>query len=156
MRRLLVVFALLSMLATLVVAQPVGATLWCKEDPVVRLNGTIVDITIAIPLAYVPLVNGPVEYEVQTPIGVARQVVVGDPVGYGKGTVIRFTTGGGAVQEGRFPTTIRVRVPIDQSQLPPGQTVPTELTVLPHNGSLLVVSGTSTLTTAQLTITGTP
>ena len=156
MRRLLVVFALLSMLATLVVAQPVGATLWCKADPVVRLNGTIVDIAIAIPIEYVPLVNGPGDYEIQTPNGTTRQVVVGDAVGFGKGTVIRFTTGGGAVQQGTFPTTIRVRVPIDQSQLPPGQTVPTQLTVLPHNGSLLVVSGTTALTTAQLTIIGTP
>ena len=155
MRRLLVAFALISMLATLVVAQPVGATLWCKEDPVVRLNGTIVDITIAIPLAYVQLVNGPVEYEVQTPYGTRRQIIVGDPVGFGKGAVIRFTDGAGTVKQGQFPTTVRVRVPIDRSQLPPGQTVPTQLTVLPHNGSPVVFSGTSTLTTAQLTITGT-
>ena len=91
MRRLLVVFTLISMVATLGFAQPVGATLWCKEDPVVRLNGTIVDITIAIALAYVPLVNGPVEYEVQTPNGSRLQIIFVDSVVFGNVTVIRFS-----------------------------------------------------------------
>lgn len=160
MRRLFVMSVLLSILATLIVAQPAGATLWCKADPVVRLNGRLVDITIAIPVEYVPLVNGPVDYEIQTPNGTTRQVVVSDPVGFGKGTVIRFTNGGGAVKQGVFSTTVRVIVPIDQSKLGPGQTVATELTVLSRddNGvalAIVVTTGTSTMTTATLEITGT-
>jgi hypothetical protein len=148
------VCGLLATVAALLLVFPVGATLWCKADPVVELNGTLVDVTIAIPLEYVPLVNGPVRYEVRTPVGTRRALVVAD-LGYnGHGTVIEFRDGGGVVRDGQVPTLIRVEVPIDASRLPQGQVVPTQLTVLPHNAGLVVVGGTSARTEAELTILG--
>ncbi len=52
---------------------------WCKSDPVVSLNGTLVDITVGIPLEYEPLVTGPVRIEVQTPESVERELVLSGP-----------------------------------------------------------------------------
>ena len=153
MRRVLMC-GLLATVATLLLVFPVGATLWCKADPVDELNGTLVDVTIAIPLEYVPLVNGPVRYEIRTPVGTRRALIVAD-LGYnGYGTVVEFRDGGGVVRDGQVPTLIRVEVPIDASRLPQGQVVPTELTVLPHNAGLVVVGGTSARTEAELTILG--
>lgn len=46
--------------------------LWCKTDPIVTLNNRIVSITVAIPVEYVLLVNGPVIIEIATPPSVDR------------------------------------------------------------------------------------
>lgn len=142
------------LLALPVHSRPAHAAIWCKSDPVVSLNGTLVDVTVAIPLDYVPLVNGPVYYEIRTPKGVVRKLVVSD-LGYnGYGVRVVFGDMTGTVTNKRFPTLVRAKVPIDKSKLPAGTVVPAELTVLPHNGSLLVKQGTTDLVELKLTVLG--
>lgn len=152
MRRI-VVPVLVSLLVVLVVAGPVNAGMWCKADPVISLNGAVVDISVAIPLEYVLLVNGPVVYEVRTPKSVDRQVVFND-LGFGHGSEIVFTDGSGVVTDDQIPMRVRVHVPIDESKLAPGETVPAELTVIDPLGGIHVVEGTSERTDLKVTIQG--
>ncbi len=144
-----IVFALVSWVA------PASAALaWCKADPVVTLNGAIVDVSVAIPLEYVPLVNGPVHYEIYTPRSTKRQLIVND-LGYnGHGSKVIFKDGSGTVQDGHIPTTVRVHIPIDKERLAPGEVVPAELTLIADDLTLLVQQGTSFLVTVDRLITG--
>lgn len=145
----IVVGALLGLVA------PASAALgWCRADPVVTLNNAIVDVSVAIPLEYTALVNGPIQYEIQTPMSTKRQVIVND-VGYnGHGSKVIFKDGSGTVQDGQIPTTIRVHIPIDKNHLAPGEVVPAELTVIADDVTLLVEQGTSSQLTVNTLITG--
>lgn len=154
MKRLLVP-ALVLLLATLIPAPHAGAVaIWCKSDPVVRVNGTVVDIAIAIPLEYVSLVDGPVRYEIRTPRSTTRELLVTGPGFNGYGEEVVFTDGEGVVIDNQIPTRIRATVPIDESRLAWGEVVPTELTVVPVKGLPVVVQGTSDLTEVKLTVLG--
>ena len=141
--------------ALLICVTPASAALaWCKSDPVVTLNGAVVDVSVAIPLEYVPLVNGPVQYEIQTPMSTKRQVIVND-VGYnGHGSKVIFKDGNGIVQDGQIPTTVRVHIPIDKGRLAPGEVVPAELSVIADDVTILVQQGTSSQVTVDTLITG--
>lgn len=152
MRRSLL-FALIIIVASL--AQPRSAeALWCQSDPVFSLNLTVVDITVAVPLEYVPYVSGAVRYTLQTPPSVARKLIVND-VGYNAhGVTVRFTNRIGGISGKKFLTTVIVTVPIDTTKLPTGTVVPTVLTVFPHNGTRLQVSGKAQSTVMTLWITG--
>jgi hypothetical protein len=142
------------LLVMLVSVLPVNAGLtYCKSDPIIQLNGTLVDISVAIPLKYVPLVNGPVSYEIQTPKSTVRELILSDAGYNGHGITVTFTDGG-IEKNGWIPTKIKVRVPIDKSQLDVDEVVPAKLSVLPDNGSLVVAEGTSDLTQIELLIQG--
>ena len=157
MKRALLITLLLPLI---VLARPLPAraagidALWCKSDPVVLLNGTIVDITAEIPLEYLSLVNGPVAYVVQTPTNVTRSVVVTD-LGYnGYGATVKFTNRTWGLEGKRFWTSVRVTVPIDRSRLAVGESVPVRLTVFPQNALPMVIEGTSAGTVMSLWIRG--
>lgn len=147
---------LISLLTLLALTLPAHAGLtWCKSDPVVSLDGTLVDITVGIPLEYAPLVKGPTRIEIQTPESVARRLIVSGPGFNGYPEEVVFTDRTGEVVDKRFPATIKVRVPIDKAELSPGEHVPVEVTVLPHNAPVpVVVEGTSDSTVVELTVSG--
>jgi hypothetical protein len=128
--------------------------LWCKADPVISLDQRLVSITVAIPVEYLLLVNGPTTIGVKTPKTVDRQIVLNDLGFMGHGTIITFTDGGGIVANQEIPVEITVRVPIDLSLLAPGETVPVEVTVLADDLLLASAIGTSELTKMRLTIVG--
>ncbi len=154
MRRL-VISTLIPILAILVLTLPARAGLiWCKSDPVVSLNGTLVDIQVDIPLDYVPLVNGPTRIEIQTPKSVVRELILSGPGFNGYGEEVLFTDGGGIVQDNQIPTTIKVRVPIDESGLGAGEVVPVRVTVIAESALPVVTEGTSELTKVDLWVTG--
>jgi len=146
----IVVVVLLALLAP----SPVSASMWCRSDPVVSLNGTIVDISVDIPVEYILSVNGPVSYAIETPSNVAQTVVAYD-VGYnGNGVQIHWTIGSASVDGKRIPTTISVVIPTDSAKRPPGTTIPARLNVFPHNGQPVTVEGTTDLTRIDLWIVG--
>ncbi len=116
------------------------------------LNGAVVEFSIAILLEYVPLVNGPVVYEVTTPKEVERHLIVTD-LGYnGYGTEVHFSDGNGIVQDGAFRTDVRVYIPIDTAHLGPRAVVPTELSILMDDLTVVSTSGTSQKTTAEVVV----
>jgi len=145
-------FGLLSLMLLALPSAPAqaGGILWCKSDPVVSLNGRLVDITAALPLEYVLFVTGPTQIEIQTPPGVERFVVISDLGFNGHGTEVTFVDGGGVVEDGEIPTRIRVTVPI---HLDRDEQVPMEVTVWADDEFPLTVSGTHRRTVMQLSIT---
>ena len=151
MRHVAVCIACLTVLAFATPAQ--AGVAWCRGDPVVMLNGTVVDISVGIPIEYVLLVDGPVAYTIQTPPPVTRDMLVAD-IGYGHGTTILFTDGAGAVKDMTFPVRIDVFIPIDEAQLAPDEVVPVELTVRAANADPVTVQGTSDGTTIKVSIHG--
>ena len=149
------------LLATLAVAMPASPARagwsWCRSDPVVTIGGTTVDISVAIPEEYLPAAvgaDGSMRFEIRTPKGVKRHVVLSD-LGYNlQRAEIAFADGGGSVTDGLIPTRVAVQVPMDESLLAPGEVVPVELTVVPVNGAPVVVQGTSERTVVDLTLLG--
>lgn len=150
------VCTLITFLAILVLALPGRAALtWCKSDPIVRLDGTLVDITVGIPLEYESLVTGPVRIEVQTPESVERELVLSGPGFNGYPEEVRFSDNTGEVEDKQFPATIKVRMPVDKSRLAPGERVPVEVTILADNAPVpVIVEGTSDMTELEVTVTG--
>lgn len=154
MRRL-ALSAILPLLAVLLFAVPAGAGLtWCKSDPIVRLNGTEVQIWVAIPEEYQAYVNGPIDVEVATPKAVTREVVFTDEGFNGHGEEVRFTDLKGPVMHKTFPVVIRVKVPIDRASLGSNVTIPVQVEIVPDNAAAIIVSGTTNLTEAKLLVTG--
>lgn len=138
-------------------AQPASAdVLWCKNDPLISIDGAIVDLSTSIPLKYVPLVNGPIRYEIKTPKTTSRKVILND-LGYNlHGSEVIFTDGNGTVNDGEVPVAVHVSIPIDKSHLAPGEVVPTELTIIVDNLTIMSVQGTTNKTTADFEIKGLP
>ena len=127
--------------------------LWCKTDPVVTLNGRIVSITLAIPLEYLLVVDGPTIIEITTPPEVDRRLIVND-VGFLHGSIVRFIDGAGTVEDGLIPVKIRASVSVDESRLAPGETVPMQITVLTDYLLYETALGTTEKTTMKLVIRG--
>ena len=158
MRRLAVTL-LIPCLAIITLILPADAAVkWCKSDPIVRLNGTQVQILVAIPEEYQALVNGPVAVEVSTPRSVERELIFTDAGFNGFGEVVQFTdmfSLFGIVRINKtFTTRIQVQVPIERSSLAETDVIPVEVTVIPDNASAVIVYGTTEGTTVELPIKG--
>jgi hypothetical protein len=119
MRRSLLCLVLV-IIATLLFASPASAgRRWCARDPIVSLDGHAVQVWVAIPEEYVPLVNGPIEVEFRTPAGMSRSVVMTDDGFNGFGEAVTFSDDSMSKinAHGAFTVQIWVSVPIDEDQL---------------------------------------
>jgi hypothetical protein len=116
MRRIVLCLSI-ALLATLLVATPASAgRRWCARDPIVSLNGHTVQVWVAIPEAYVALVDGPIEVHFQTPTGMSRAVVLTDDGFNGHGEIVSFSNDSRSriSPAGDFSVRIWVAVPIDE------------------------------------------
>lgn len=149
-----VTFALVAL--ALLVAPASAGREWCAKDPVVSLNGTVVQILVAVPDAYVPAVNGAIDVRIAVPSGVETDVVFLDAGFNGHGETVNFQTSDGAVAaDGSFDAGIQARVPVNQRTLRelglPNGAVPLQVTVITNgeltwDGSLpVVVDGETTV-----------
>lgn len=135
MRRLILCLSL-TLIATLLVATPATAgRRWCARDPIVSLDGNIVQVWVAIPDEYVHLVNGPIDVQFKTPAGMARSVVLTDDGFNGYGEVVSFADDpkGSVNPKGSFTVRIWVSVPIDETLAlseNTTRTIPTQITVI--------------------------
>src|SRR3954454_10051544 len=86
MRRLVVSLAL-GILTLLTVASPAMAgRLWCHRDPVIKVDGQVVDILISSYTDMQTSANGPVQIVVTVPVGSTASVYATDHSrGYGGG-----------------------------------------------------------------------
>ena len=146
---------LMGLLALLIAAMPtLAGVTWCRADPIVRLNGTDVQIWVAVPAAYAPLVNGPIDVTVKTPSAVTREVVFLDAGFNGYGETVSFADIRDGTKGGAFDMKVAVRVPMDVSGLPPGTIVPVQVEVIPANGTATYFNGTIDLTSFTMKIQG--
>src|SRR5438105_8787798 len=104
-------------LAGVLLSAPVHATragrMWCKSDPIVSLNGRVIDLTVSLPLDKLLAVNGPLRIDIWTPAAVNRKVLVSDVGFNGHGSVIAFHNSHGTVSNNQIPTFIKLSGPID-------------------------------------------
>jgi hypothetical protein len=121
--------------------------IYCKSDPVVTVGTTILDLSIGIPLADQRYVTGPIEWKIQTPDGVDRDVVLSDPGLNLKGHTFEFTDGGKVAEDGTGTVRVKVSIPINKQELKAGEQIPTELTMIALNGDKVLAVGTAEGTT---------
>jgi hypothetical protein len=157
-----------ALLALLLLAAPVEAgRRWCARDPIVRVNGTQLQIWVAIPEQYLPFVNGPIRTTVLTPAGVTREVVYLDEGFNGYGEVVtwgdlRASRCRGdrcpravAAAGGSFDVRVSAVVPFDHIALrEAGQprAVPLQLTVVFEDGSSDIVEASGNHASTTVTI----
>jgi hypothetical protein len=147
MRRVILCLSL-ALLATLLIATPASAgRAWCARDPIVNLDGHIVQVWVAIPDEYVHLVNGPIDVEFSTPAGVERSVVFTDEGFNGHGERVTFVDNPAVAIEApnSFPVSIHVSVSIDETLANAElstRSIPMEITVI-VDGESTVIHGVS-------------
>jgi hypothetical protein len=150
----------LGLLALLVLAMPaLAGRAWCAKDPIVSLNGTQVQMWVAIPEEYVQYVSGPIKMTISTPASVDREVIFLDEGFNGYGEEVRWAdlttpTGGllgallGASQpalvaaDGSFDVVVQSTVPINKNllfNLLGTRTIPLQLTIVFADGSTRMV-----------------
>jgi len=140
---------------------------WCYVDPVVTLNGTAVQILVAVPEEYVPAVTGAIDFEISVPEGVSHEVDFLDAGfnGYGETVSIQTLSGATVAQDGSFEISIRAQVPVDASV--PDGVIPVQVVVITNgdltwsggipwvvNGEETVVEGNSSATYVNVTVQG--
>ncbi len=144
---------LLGLIALLMVAAPAGAGVsWCRADPIVSLNGTQVQVWVAMPDQYVGLVNGPINVQFVTPSTVQRYVVMTDSGFNGYGETVSFSNKNKVQSNGAFSTNITVTVPIQPGTVQPVN-IPVQVEVI-VNGQSTWYMGTANGTWISMTVQG--
>lgn len=145
---------------------------WCAKDPVVTLNGTAVQILVAVPAEYIAAVSGPIHVQIAVPSGVQTEVIYLDAGFNNHGESVRFrTTDAVVAADGSFDVRIRAHVPVNlltlrHLGLPIGG-IPLQVTVVTNgdlawdnglpsvlNGETTIVEGSSIATFANVTVRG--
>ncbi len=150
----------LGMLAVLVLASPaMAARSWCAKDPIVLLNGTPVQMWIAIDEQYVPYVNGPIDVKVYTPGSVEREVVFLDEGFNGYGETVTWGTIDYATvaSDGSFNARVNAIVPVDKQALKKHtkqRNIPLQLTIVYEDGTNQVIEMTNDGTKIDFKVLG--
>lgn len=145
MRRV-TVSLLLGLLAILVFAMPAGAGVtWCRADPIVRINGTEVQVWVMIPEQYQSAVTGPIDVAFQVPSGAKTAVVLTDSGFNGYGERVTFSGSTGSyLPDGSFFVSLVVKVPM-KNQI---ASVPVLVEVVHPNGMKQYFAGNQYVVTA--------
>lgn len=149
---------LLGLLALLVVAMPASAgRAWCARDPIVTIQGTQLQILIAIPEEYVPYVNGPIHVDVRTPDWAPADLLFVDDGynGYGEFVTFSIINGNPVYDPSKTQTNVDVMVPIAYDKLPPNTQVPVQVTLIPGKGATKVKNGNARSTSVGLVLAST-
>ncbi|MEA2513093.1 MAG: hypothetical protein QOF33_289 [Thermomicrobiales bacterium] len=135
----LTVLGLMALVLALQINTASAGISWCRADPGVALNGTVVQIWVAIPLEYQPLVDGPIQVTIKTPRGVDRQLLWTDAGFNGLGEEVTFRT----VRdwdEGRRSFPVQIKVSVSAG----GRTdIPMQVEIIPDNGDTIRRDGTN-------------
>lgn len=89
MRRLVTALVLAAVALAVVTAPTSAGYGWCRTDPVVLIDGRIVNITVTGPLLAPLKVTGPNQVVVRTPEDVDSYLILAD-LGFGRGEVVSF------------------------------------------------------------------
>jgi hypothetical protein len=148
-----------SLLALLLLAMPAAAGVsWCRSDPIVVLDGTEVQVWVAMESDYEHLVSGPIQVTIFTPNKVSKETTYLDDGFNGNGEEVRFRHRDKVADDGSFPVEIRVRVPLDNRLLYQeyGLTeIPVLIEVISSDGQVIAIEGSNRVTSASLQVHGT-
>lgn len=108
-RRVAISTFMLIVLALAITVQGAAAgRVWCRTDPVLLIDGRLVDISVSGPLLAPLMVTGPTKLEVLVPRGVDADVLISD-LGFGRGYDITVKEVK-HLKQTRWHTEIEVRV----------------------------------------------
>ncbi|CCF85689.1 hypothetical protein [Nitrolancea hollandica] len=143
-------------LALLFAVLPASAGLvWCQGDPIVSLNGTRVQIIVAIPADDQPRVTGPIQVDIGTPASVNRKLISTDSGFNNHGEKVTFRDTKGGFAGSVFPVEVSVSIPVDASRSGGGSDIPVNLTIITKNADPLLVYGTAARTGARINVPST-
>lgn len=113
--------AILALIALTVSAAPISAGHgWCRSDPLVQIDGRIVNIYVTAPLSAPLKVTGPTQVVVTTPPGVDSYLILSD-LGFGRGEIVTFETSPALkTTEQGIEVKVAVFVPASDSSMPVG------------------------------------
>lgn len=84
---------------------------WCRSDPLVAIDGELADVFVSAPARVLLAVEGPTEYVITTPKGVAAELILAGP-GFGRGERVSFATSRKLERTGRgIELVVAVRLP---------------------------------------------
>ena len=157
--RRLMVAGCLSLLAVLLLTMPVAAGVtWCRADPIVELDGTEVQVWVAMDARYEHLVTGPIQVTFFSPSKISKETTFLDVGFNGHGEEVIFKHRGRVGDDGTFPVEIKVRVPLDMRQLRREfgiNEVPILVEVITGDGQVIDVEGGNHGTDVSLRVQGT-
>ena len=104
--------------STLIAPETAAYRTWCRSDPVIVIDGVLVDIFVSAPPDALLKVTGPTEVVVTLPRGVDVQLVVTD-LGFGHGERVYFEESGKlkATDDG-IDVRVNVYVPSRDDDMP--------------------------------------
>jgi hypothetical protein len=149
---------LIGLLAMMVFAAPASAgRTWCARDPIVRIQGTELQILVAVPEELAPYVNGPVQVDIQTPDWATPELLFVDAGFNGHGEVVTFSSypGTPSFDPTKTQVNVDVSVPIAYDQLPRNTLVPVQVILVPANGKAKTTGGNARGTSVGLTLRST-
>ena len=113
--------AVLALLTLSVAAAPTSAGLgWCRSDPVLLIDGHIVDIWVTGPLLAPLKVTGPNQIVVTTPEGVDSYLIL-KTIGFGRGEKVTLKTSPELERTAQgVEVEVAVYVPARDSSMPVG------------------------------------
>lgn len=88
-RSILPTLALAALAVALSVQSAAAGRVWCRTDPVVVIDGVLVDIWISSTTDAFLVATGPTRIDVTVPVGTSTATIISD-VGFGHGYDIRF------------------------------------------------------------------
>ena len=111
--------AIVALLALTVAAAPASAGFgWCRSDPLVQIDGHLVDIFVSAPLLAPLKVTGPNQIVVTTPAGVESRLIL-KTLGFGKGEKMTFKTSSALKTTAQgVEVQVAVYVPSGDSSMP--------------------------------------
>jgi hypothetical protein len=137
-------------LAALLLAGPAPAFAgdgWCSADPVVKIDGKVVDIVISSLDEADELAMGPVQLVIRVPVGISAEILATDRGFGGHGYAISFAEVPYLVASAdRLPIEVAVYAPMADG------TLPVRLDIRPRSSPLIPASGEGTAN-AWLTVT---
>ena len=110
---------LLGLLTMLVMAMPASAgRAWCAKDPIVSIDGTPVQIWVAVPEEYQAYVNDRVEVKVKAPKHLKRAILFTDEGFNGQGEKVEWgDLKDENLSDGLVPLGVEVKVKFDQKRM---------------------------------------
>lgn len=128
----------LAMVALLVLAVPASAgRAWCRADPIMTIDGELVDVYVSSNLQMFFSANGPIQMVVTVPEGVQANIILHD-LGFLRGyrTSIEHSGELQVSSDGHVPVRVAIYAPARRNAIPVSVTVvPTGISLL-HDGLL--------------------
>ncbi|HEX5165511.1 MAG TPA: hypothetical protein VFV93_08960 [Thermomicrobiales bacterium] len=156
--RRLVTAGSLGLLALMLLVMPAAAGVsWCRADPIVELNGTPIQVWVAVSAEHEHLVSGPIQVMVFTSDEVDTNTTYLDDGFNGYGEEVTFRRRNWKHNDESFPVEIKVKVPLDNRQVRREfgmRDIPILIEIITGDGQTISIEGRSSGASASMEVHG--